>query len=276
MSKVNYRAIFENTGAASIVIRQDSLILLANKKFEKLSSYRREEIEGIKKWTEFVIEDDLAKVMECTWQKVSAANEIKDTCEFRFLHRLGSIKHILAEITEIPFTNMAVMSLLDITERKLAEEALRQRDLELSLKSHSLEEANTTLKVLLNHKEQEKALLEEQVLTNLKKLIMPSIENLKRLKLNNEQIFQVKLIETQLQDIISPFLHNLSMASRGLSPREAQVASLIKAGLNSKEIAKILNIEVGSVDFHRKRLRSKLGIAHGKVTLNAYLMAFSP
>ena len=272
MLNVDYRAIFQNTGAATIVIGKDSFILFVNKKFEKLSCYRRDEIEGKKKWTEFVMADDLLKVEECTWQQEPLTDEFKDGCEFKFVDRLGNIKYILAAITEIPDTGTAVMSLLDISERKLAEEALKQRDLELQGKSRSLEEANIALKVLLKHKEEDKAALEEQMLINLKKIIGPSIENLKHLTLkNNEQMHQVKLLERQLQEIASPFIRNLSTAFRDLTPRETQVASLIKEGMTTKEIAQALNIGELSVNFHRRNLRTKLGIVNNSINLRSYL-----
>lgn len=274
-SVVDYRAIFENTGAASIVIRQDSLIILVNKKFEILSGCTRKEIERKKKWTEFVTEDDLTKVDECVWQHEPVSDEIKDSCEFRFVDRSGNIKFILAAITEIPSTDTAVMSLLDITKRKLAEAALKQKELELEMKSRSLEDANTTLKVLLKHREEDKYNMIEHMRGNLKKLVMPSIENLRRLKLNKEQIAQVQMIENQLQDLASPFLQNLSLAVHDLTPREIQVAALIKEGMTTKEIAKGLAIAEVSVSFHRRNLRSKLGIINdAKKNLRSYLTSF--
>jgi PAS domain S-box-containing protein len=272
MSKVDYKAIFENTGIASIVIGQDDVILLANQKFVKFSGCPRDEIEGKKKWTEFVIEEDCPKVKECIWQK-EPADEINDTCEFRLIDHSGNIKYFFAAITEIPSTNTAVMSLLDITDRKLAGKALRQRDLEIEMKSRNLEEANVAMKVLLNHQQEEKALLEEQVLTNFKKLIVPSIENLKRLALNDEQMMQVQVIEKQLHEITSPFFRNQPIAMRDLTPRQTQVASLIKEGMTSKEIAKMLRISLASVDFHRQNLRFKLGLLKNGKGLRSHLMS---
>jgi PAS domain S-box-containing protein len=275
MPKVDYRAIFENTGVASIVIGQDSLILLTNKKFEKLSGCRRDEIEGKKKWTEFVIEDDLSKVKECLWQQEPAADEIRGICEFKFIDPLGNIKYIFAANREIPSTNTAVLSLLDITDRKLAEEALKQRDLDLEMKSRSLEEANVALRVLMKHAQEAKALLEEQVLANFGNIIGPSIEDLKRLRLNDEQISQVELIEKQLQDIASPFIVNLSRAFRNLTPRETQVALLIKQGMSTKEIGTALRIAEPGVNYHRTNLRRKLGIGKTAINMTSYLQSFS-
>ena len=53
-----YRAIFETTVAATIIIEEDTIISLVNSEFCKMSGYSREEWEGKKSWTEFVIPDD--------------------------------------------------------------------------------------------------------------------------------------------------------------------------------------------------------------------------
>ncbi len=56
-----YRAIFENTGTAMIIIEEDTRISLANLKFEMLFGYRKDEIVGKMSWTELIIEEDLEK-----------------------------------------------------------------------------------------------------------------------------------------------------------------------------------------------------------------------
>jgi DNA-binding NarL/FixJ family response regulator len=169
-------------------------------------------------------------------------------------------------------------ALTEVEERKerlLAEEALRQREQALAMKSQSLEEANTALKVLLKHREEDKAALEEQVLTNVRKLVFPYVENLKHLNLNEKQMSQVKIIERNLQEIVSPFLRNLNAAYLDLTPREIQVANLVKEGKTTKEMTDILNISSTAVDFHRKNLRSKFGIKNKRTNLRSYMASFS-
>ena len=59
LSVDGYRAIFENTGGATAIIEQDTTISKVNRKFEELSGYPKEEIEGKKSALEFVMEKDL-------------------------------------------------------------------------------------------------------------------------------------------------------------------------------------------------------------------------
>ncbi len=183
--------------------------------------------------------------------------------------------NVLANIAMVPSAKRAVMSLLDITGRKATEEALKRREQELEMKSQSLEEANTALKVLLKHREEDKSNLQEHVLANVKKLVLPYVENMRHYKLNEYQMAQLDIIEAHLNDIISPFLHNLTSSYLGLTPREIQVANLVKEGKTTKEITELLNISSTAVDFHRKNLRAKFGIKNQKSNLRAYLLSLA-
>lgn len=174
-----------------------------------------------------------------------------------------------------PAVSRALQEVKERKERKMAEEALKRREQALELKSRSLEEANTALKVLLQHREEDKASLEEQVLANIRKLVLPYIENLKRLKLNDNQAAQVRIMEDNLKKIVSPFLRNLTSSYLDLTPREIQVANLVKEGKTTKEMTEILNISATAVDFHRKNLRSKFGIKNKRTNLMAFLSSLS-
>jgi DNA-binding NarL/FixJ family response regulator len=174
-----------------------------------------------------------------------------------------------------PAVSRALQEVKERKERKMAEEELKKREQALELKSRSLEEANTALKVLLQHREEDKATLEEQVLTNVRKLVLPYLENLKHLHLNEKQAAQVKIAEENLKKIVSSFLHHLTSSYLELTPREIQVANLVKEGKTTKEMTEILNISATAVDFHRKNLRSKFGIKNKKTNLMAFLSSLS-
>jgi PAS domain S-box-containing protein len=270
-SEVRYRTIFENTGTATVIVDEETTIVLANRQFERLTGFSRSEIEGKKKWTEFVLEDDLPKVNLLKRAGGKHSRTPSDGHEFRITNNRNGVLNVLANVAVIPSTKRTVMSLLDITERKMAEEVLKKREQELQLKSQSLEEANTALKVLLKHREEDKAILEEQVLANVKKLVLPYLEKLKGPRLDSSQRVHIEIIEAHLNDIVSPFLRNLSSAYLSLTPREIEVATLVKEGKATKEITRLLNISTTAVDFHRKNLRSKFGIKSKKTNLRSFL-----
>ncbi len=141
---------------------------------------------------------------------------------------------------------------------------------EIRLKAQGLEDINKTVKVLLKKREEDIVSLEEKIHTNVKMFVIPYLDKLKRLNLNEKQMAYVEMIEKTLCDIASPYLWNLS-SFMNLTPREAEIAYLIKDGKSSKDIANLLNISITVADFHRKNLRLKLGIRHKKINLRAHL-----
>lgn len=168
-----------------------------------------------------------------------------------------------------------VISHENITPLKQAEETIREREGELELKTQSLEEANTALKVLLKQREMDKRDLEEKVVANVRQLVTPYLEKIASTRLDARQKAFLDIIAGHLNDIISPFLHRLSAMHLHLTPQEIQVATLVKAGRTTKEISDILSISTNAVDFHRKNIRRKFGLKNQKTNLRSFLMSLS-
>lgn len=168
-----------------------------------------------------------------------------------------------------------VVSHEEITELKLAEEALKKSQEDLFEQKQSLEEANIAMKVLLKQREADKTELEKKVLSNIKDLVFPYVEKLKRAPLKQREKTLVEIIDAHLKDVISPLLQNFANAGILLTPQEMQVASLVKDGKTSKEIADILNVSETTVSFHRKNLRVKFGLTHQRKNLRSYLLSIS-
>jgi PAS domain-containing protein/DNA-binding CsgD family transcriptional regulator len=162
----------------------------------------------------------------------------------------------------------------EVIERRTTEQKLHKRERELKIKSANLEEMNTALKVLLKQREEDKRELEEKILANVKEILLPYLEKLKRTKLDENQLSTVNMIETNLNDIISPFIRSLTTKYLNMTPREVQVATLVKEGRTTKEIAELLHTSTAAIDFHRNNLRIKLGLKHNKTGLRIHLMSY--
>ena len=163
----------------------------------------------------------------------------------------------------------------EITALKLTEEALKKSQAELIEQKQSLEEANIAMKVLLKQREEDKRDLEKKVLNNVKDLVLPYVEKLKNPRLKARDRTLVDIIDTHLQDIISPLLQRFTNAKILLTPQEMQVASLVKDGKTSKEIADVLNVSETTINFHRKNLRVKFGLTNQRTNLRSYLLSIS-
>ncbi|HTY51840.1 MAG TPA: PAS domain S-box protein [Methanomicrobiales archaeon] len=127
-SEEKYRTMFENTGTATVVLEEDTLISLANSEFARLSGYTREEIEGKKSWTGFVVKEDLRRMQAQHRLRRKNREKALKNYEFRFVRKDGEVRNIHLAIDVIPGTTKSIASLLDFTDRKRMEEALRESE----------------------------------------------------------------------------------------------------------------------------------------------------
>ncbi len=162
---------------------------------------------------------------------------------------------------------------VDITKRKTALKLSKKKQQELITKSKELEEVNAALRVLLKKREEDQIELEDRVLSNVKHNIEPYLEKLQRSRLNERQKTYIEIIQTNLNDIISPFARNLSSVYYHLTPQEIQIAGLVKEGKTNKDIAAIMSLSLKTIEFHRTNIRKKLGLKTRKANLRSYLMS---
>lgn len=124
-SEETYRAIFTNTGTAMVIIEEDTTISLANSEFEHLSGYSREDIEGKMSWTEFVLQEDIYRMMKYHVVRRMQGGTAPRNYDLRFKDRHGRLKDLHVTATLLPGTRKSLISLLDITETKKASEELK-------------------------------------------------------------------------------------------------------------------------------------------------------
>jgi PAS domain S-box-containing protein len=155
----------------------------------------------------------------------------------------------------------------DITERKQVEE-------ELEKERNSLKEVNIALKVLLRESSQTKDDLEANMRTNIKNLLLPYLTELESRLSTEEEIFFIDIIKSNIDEITSSFSRRLTLEYNELTPREIQIANLIRQGRTNKEIGRLLDITPSAVDFHRRNLRIKFNIKGKKTNLRSHLLSF--
>ena len=132
---------------------------------------------------------------------------------------------------------------------------------------------NAALKVLLRQREEDRIELEEKVSLNVRELVLPNLDKLKKTKLDERQTAYVEILESNLNDITSPLIRRLSFKYLNLTPKEIQVANLVKQGRTTKEIAELLNLAKKTIDFHRENIRKKLEINNKKANLRSHLLS---
>jgi len=261
-----YRTIFETTGTTTVIVEDDKTLSLINAEFEKLTGYHKEDWEGKRTWVDLIDERDRGRVDENHRLRRIDPNAAPRNYEFHLVDSQGNIKNLLSTNSLIPGTKKHVCSVMDITE-------LAEKGNELLAKSRNLEDLNTALRVMLKQRAEDREELEQTLLTNVKELVIPNLEKLR--KGGSEQSRQIyhDLIASNLEEMFSPFSRKLSTRFRSLTNTEVQVAHLIKDGKNSKEIADVMSVSSSAVDVYRYRIRRKLGLNNQKVNLRSYLLS---
>lgn len=119
-SEVLYKTLFENTGTGVFLADDDYTILLCNNSFEKMCGYSEKELQGKVKLMQLIKEEEQVEFFEIlnnrSTKKCPAINY-----ETIMKTRDGELIHVLISICEIPKTKQTIVSVLDITERKLLE-----------------------------------------------------------------------------------------------------------------------------------------------------------
>jgi len=161
----------------------------------------------------------------------------------------------------------------EIYERTQAEKELKFREQELEARKKSLEELNAARRVLLKKGEEDKKELEEKRLFNVQELVMPYADSLMKSRLDPHQRESLKVIRSNLNDIISPFGRAMSLGTLKLTPKEIQIANLIKEGRTTKEIADLLRLSDRTITTHRDNIRKKLGLKAKKANLRTHLLS---
>lgn len=267
-----YRAIVEDQTEFITRILPDGTILFVNEAYCRCFGKRQKDLIGRTMWS-LIPKEDRSKL-----KSHFAALSSKRPVGVHENRVIGSNKQIRWQ----QWTNRAVLDEKgkvigiqsvgrDITERKIADQELRKREEQLEIKTKSLEEVNTALKVLLRSRDEETKELENKFLSNINSLVLPYLEKLKGSGLNGEQESYLEILESNLENIISPFSMKLSSKFLKLTPTEIQVADMIRRGKRTKDIADFLGLAPCTIDSHRKSMRRKLGIENRKANLRTYL-----
>jgi PAS domain S-box-containing protein len=262
-----FRGLVETTSDWIWEVNEKAVYTYASPKIFDILGYIPEEVIG--KTPFDLMPPNEAKRVADIFSPIATSQKPFKELENTNLHKDGHL--VVLETSGVPIININGKFCgyrgidRDITDRKKAENKLKMR-------ASELRESNIALKVLLKQRENDRGELEENILSNVKHLIMPYIEKLKKNRSMSDELFYLNILESNLKEIISPFAFKLSSNYLDLTPKEIQLAGLIKDGKQDKEITELLNISINTVQFHRKNIRKKLGIYGKRKNLRAHLL----
>lgn len=257
-SELKYRRLFETGSDAMFLIDEETQRFIdINSLAVSLFGYSKEELLAM-------------TVLDLTAEpeKTLFSIELIATNALRWLRKKdGSVfpVEITVSYFELAGKRLRLAAVRDITERHLAEEEVR-------VKSEHLNEVNAALRALLRQRDEDRKDLEENVINNIKNLALPYIESLRKTNLSTSQKNWVEALETNLNQVTSSFTRKMTLRELNLSNAELRVASLVRDGKSTKEIAEILMTSEKTVSSHRDSIRKKLGLRGKKGGLRYLLM----
>ncbi len=229
---------------------------------------------------------------------------ISDVCGLDLIPQLGSDLKIIVitgfankdtairalklgafDLLEKPFQNeLLYYSLLRAltvlaTERqsKSLIDDLKQSRSDLLAHQHRLENLNTqlldtnrALSIFAQNIEREREEIERRIALKLRNLIIPMVVKLREDQALYKYGVQLNMLTTQIEDLTSGFAMD-SRVAMTLSFTELRIASLVKNGVTTEEIARQLHVAESTVRTHRKNIRRKLKINNAQYSLRNFL-----
>ncbi len=141
-----------------------------------------------------------------------------------------------------------------IATRISADLELQETNQQLTLERKALQEANTALRLVLARIEQEKQEIHRDINTNVGKILMPILHAL-ALQLTPAQKKYVEMLQTNLEEITSPFVNQLSLSYHSMTPTEIAICNMIRNGMRTKEIAETRCVSEATINRHREKIR---------------------
>jgi len=266
-SEKRFRELMEMLPEAVFESDIDANLTYANRQAFKISGYTEQDFENGLNGIDLLVPEDRKRAKENLTKRFQG--EEIGIKEYKAIRKDGSIFPVLlhtAPIFEQGGTIKGIRGIIvDITQRKEIEQ-------ELINEKKNLEEVNAALRILLREHELRKTEIEEKIFLNIEKLLLPYLSELESTNLNEKQHFLLDVIQKNIKEITGSFSKDLTHKYNNLTPREIQIANLIRQGRTNKEIAKFLTISPSAVAFHRQSLRIKLNIKGKKKNLRTILL----
>lgn len=274
-SEQKFKLLVEDAPFGLLILDEKRQIEYFNPKFQKMFGYTPKELPDLKSWLNKAYPNKRSRrqvvaVWENIFQESYLVNNGLEQHKFIVRCKDGKEKNINFKYVHLK-NNKYLVTYEDVTAQDLAEKKLKIHEEELEIKNAELKEMNNALRVLLQRIEKDKSELEENVILNIKDLVTPYIDSLEKTRLSSSQQSLMDILKLNLSEIVSTFSKKLSATHLFLSPKEVQVANLVKGGKGTKDISELLNTSTSAVQFHRHNIRKKLGLIDKKINLQSYL-----
>jgi PAS domain S-box-containing protein len=164
---------------------------------------------------------------------------------------------------------------VDISDRKRAEDMLQDTAAELDDERESLKEKNIALRQVLSHIETERQDFKQRITKDVQHVVDDFVARLTQ-TCPPEMLSKLDQLSGEINSLLDKNIDAYQDRYEQLTPRELQICDMIRDGLSSKQIAENVNLSLYTVHKHREQIRKKLSITNKNVNLGTFLRSHRP
>ena len=275
-SESKYRLLADNISDVIFVLDMNLNYTYVSPSVKILRGYEQEEVmkqsalEMLTPSSADLATRTMSEIMELEKSGQREINDTYRTLQLEMKRKDGTTMWTEVKMSFIRDDNQQPIAILgltrDITERKRYETELKNF-------AENLEDTNIALRVLMNKRNEDQKDFEEKLQVNINDLVIPYLTRLNKKDLDDRSKNYLSVLESNLSNILSPFMRDFRSSQKNLTPQEIQIVDLIMKGKNTKEIADMLNASVNTVATHRNNIRKKLNLRKSKINLRSYLLS---
>ncbi len=207
--------------------------------------------------------------------QISLANCDSGYCE----EDVRTIQRISTHFALAVYRQKELDFLQDTYKKELMEEKIKQlktigspfKSFENNDVFKELKDEIYVLNMLVKRKDADREKLESSIRENITKLVLPHLNQLREQAEDPDTKARLDILYQNILEVFSPLPNTFVSMNIHLTPQEAQIALLVKAGMPTKEICQAMNLSANTVNFHRKNIRAKFSLTSKKINLRTYL-----
>jgi PAS domain S-box-containing protein len=273
-----FKAIFEHSAAPTAIFNMDTIIVMANEAYCRVSGYSMHDIVGVS-WLNQIPPDEINRLKEFHRIRLEENGEPPNEYDFSFFTKQGDRRHGHIFVKLIPGPQLICTSVVDTTEKKKAEdiiawqrEELKQNlirmDNELAFQAVQFAKYNEHIAWVKNKLEKLRQTCKYDI-----PIFLESIDEILEGITSQQQAFSWVRLNENFMGSHPKFMQDLLHKHPYLTSSEIKLCTLLHLNLGTKEIAALTNQTYDSVRVARTRLRKKLKL-DADDNLVGYLLRF--
>jgi PAS domain S-box-containing protein len=293
------RRFFANHPEGLVLFDPEGTCLLTNRALANMLGHSAEEAARTSSDSHTSVSQSLKLADGTAWDSIRAGDDVVNR-RMELSNKKGENVSVLINGTIVGHgadgARLALASVTNITEYKKKEDELLNKEkqsatlieeMEKQLKENadeleiwknelhqcyrSIESMNYAVKLLIKRIRDQERDLNERVAQNFIMTIQPILDQLKTGDLPEPYYHLIETLDFNVKHITTLFGVKLAGNKARLSPREMEICQMIRAGKDSRDIAKALGLTYHTVIVHRKNIRKKLGLNQKRQNLANFL-----